>query len=64
MNENLQQNFNCGQIEEIKKYKWLESERLGYDIGEYRACLEWSTRFSDKFKEYFLAQMMRANKNN
>ena len=27
--------------EEILKHKWLESERLGYDIGFEKALLEW-----------------------
>ena len=27
--------------EEILKHKWLESERLGYDIGFGRALLDW-----------------------
>ena len=27
--------------EEIERYKWIESERLGTDIGEKRATLEW-----------------------
>jgi len=27
--------------EEILRHKWLESERLGYDIGCERALLDW-----------------------
>lgn len=27
--------------EEILKHKWLESERLGYDIGFEKALLDW-----------------------
>jgi|UniRef100_UPI0040497931 hypothetical protein len=27
--------------DEILKHKWLESERLGYDIGFERALLDW-----------------------
>jgi hypothetical protein len=29
------------QQEEIKKYKWIESEKLGKDIGWERASQEW-----------------------
>ena len=29
------------QQEEIKKYKWIESEKLGSDIGWERASHEW-----------------------
>ena len=27
--------------EEILRHKWIESERLGYDIGFERALLDW-----------------------
>ncbi len=27
--------------EEILRHKWLESERLGYDVGFERALLDW-----------------------
>lgn len=27
--------------EEILKHKWIESEKLGYDIGFERALLDW-----------------------
>jgi hypothetical protein len=27
--------------EEIMRYKWIESEKLGHDIGFERALLEW-----------------------
>ena len=27
--------------EEVLRHKWLESERLGYDIGFERALLDW-----------------------
>ena len=26
---------------EIERYKWIESEKHGADIGEERACREW-----------------------
>ena len=29
------------QQEEIKKYKWIESEKVGRDIGWERASTEW-----------------------
>lgn len=37
---NLYQEF-LAEREEILKHKWLESERLGYDIGFERALLDW-----------------------
>lgn len=27
--------------EEIERYKWIESEKVGRDIGRERAALEW-----------------------
>jgi len=28
-------------VKEIERYKWIESERLGRNIGEKRATIEW-----------------------
>jgi len=33
------------QAEEIKKYKWIESEKLGRDIGWERATREWMQKY-------------------
>ena len=38
------------QIEEIKKYKWIESEKKGKDTGE-EACREWVEKFALKFRD-------------
>ncbi len=32
--------------QEIERYKWIESEKLGMDIGYDRASEEWLTHFS------------------
>lgn len=34
------------QLEEILKYKWIESEKVGYDIGFERAAREWIRKYS------------------
>ena len=39
-NSSLYREFQA-EREEILKHKWLESERLGYDIGFERALLDW-----------------------
>ncbi len=36
--------------EEILRYKWLESERLGYDIGFERALLDWIRKHRDGWR--------------
>ena len=36
--------------EEILKYKWLESEKAGYDIGFERALLDWIRKHRDQWR--------------
>lgn len=37
--------------EEILKYKWLESEKAGYDIGFERALLDWIRKYRDNWRQ-------------
>lgn len=32
-------------VAEIERYKWIESEKLGKDIGKERAGLEWTRAY-------------------
>lgn len=34
-------------LEEISRYKWIESEKCGYDIGEETAVRGWLCRHYD-----------------
>ena len=43
--------------EEILKHKWLESERLGYDIGFERALLDWIRKHRDAWRSNRRAQL-------
>ncbi len=36
--------------EEILRHKWLESERLGYDIGFERALLDWIRKYRSDWR--------------
>ena len=36
--------------EEILRHKWLESERLGYDIGFERALLDWIRKHREEWR--------------
>jgi len=36
--------------EEILRHKWIESERLGYDIGFERALLDWIRKHRDAWR--------------
>ena len=40
------------QQEEIKKYKWIESEKAGIDIGWERAAQEWLQKYFPEWKRY------------
>jgi hypothetical protein len=40
------------QREEIKKYKWIESEKAGRDIGWERATREWMQKYFPEWKQY------------
>ena len=40
------------QREEITKYKWIESEKAGKDIGWERATREWMAKYFPQWKQY------------
>jgi len=37
--------------EEILRHKWIESEKLGYDIGFERALTDWIVRHRSKWRK-------------
>ena len=47
--------------EEILRHKWLESERLGYDIGFERALLDWIRKHRDAWRVARRGQNARAS---
>jgi len=57
---NLYQEF-LAEREEILKHKWLESERLGYDIGFERALLDWIRKHRDTWRASRRAQIGAAS---
>ena len=42
--------FMEAQIEEINKFKWIESEKHGYDLGT-SAVNEWISRYAKIFRD-------------
>lgn len=38
-------------LEEINKHKWIESQKVGYDIGFEKAASDWITRFADEWEK-------------
>lgn len=47
--------------EEILKHKWLESERLGYDIGFERALLDWIRKHREGWRAARRSQQASAS---
>lgn len=47
--------------EEILKHKWLESERLGYDIGFERALLDWIRKHRESWRAARRQQQQHAH---
>lgn len=47
--------------EEILRHKWLESERLGYDIGFERALLDWIRKHREGWRAARRAQHQPSN---
>ena len=45
--------------EEILRHKWIESERLGYDIGFERALLDWIRKHRDAWRAARRAQLQQ-----
>lgn len=50
--------------EEILRHKWLESERLGYDIGFERALLDWIRKHREGWRAARRVQTGAANQSN
>lgn len=52
MSFNHQEYMQC-QVEEINKYKWIESERCGKDLGD-SAVKSWILKYSKAFRENWI----------
>ena len=46
-----QRAYMARQIEEIKKYKWIQSEKNGCDLGDH-AIREWIHLYACEFREW------------
>ncbi len=38
-------------IQEIHRHKWLESEKMGYDVGSNSAATDWISTYYDVWLE-------------
>ena len=43
-------------VEEINRHRWLESEKIGQDIGFEAAAEDWLKRFSAAWIQYHLPE--------
>ncbi len=51
MNSALYREF-LAERDEILRHKWIESEKLGYDIGFERALLDWIVKHRANWRKY------------
>ena len=51
MNSALYREF-LAEREEILRHKWLESEKVGHDIGFERALLDWIVRHRSNWRKH------------
>ena len=49
-NSSLYREFQA-EREEIMKHKWIESEKVGYDIGFERALTDWIIKHRSKWRK-------------
>jgi hypothetical protein len=47
--------YNELQIQEMERYKWIESEKAGRDLGE-ECLLDWIRRHGASFRNHFTNQ--------
>lgn len=50
--EHAMQAYMAYQIEEMQKYKWIESQKVNYDLGQ-AALLDWDKRFAPDFCQFW-----------
>jgi hypothetical protein len=62
MNRDELRAYLAAQIEEIQKFKWLESERLHQDIGFHQAATEWINRYSAEFRQHWNESQMNQSR--
>ena len=48
--------------EEIKRHLWIESERVGHDIGYERAAEDWLKRYSQEWIKYHMPDRLAQSK--
>ncbi len=49
-------------VAEIERHLWIESERVGYDIGYEKAQEDWLKKFSLAWMEYHMPEELLKNR--
>lgn len=52
MDEKEFSEFTNAQLDEMRKHKWIESERAGRDLGQ-ESCLEWIRLYAADFRKWW-----------
>ena len=47
--------FMRDEIEEIQRHKWIESEKVGYDLGD-RAVQDWICKFAARYRNWWTSR--------
>lgn len=50
--------YMAAQIEETKRHKWIESEKVGYDLGD-AAIFHWIAHHAADFRSYYSEELQR-----
>jgi len=53
MNQGDLVNFLKDEISEMNRHKWIESEKVGFDLGQ-EALLDWIENYSHSFKKEWI----------
>lgn len=54
-NSSLYREF-LAEREEILRHKWIESEKLGYDVGFEKALLDWTMKYRSQWRQVRASQ--------
>lgn len=57
LNKSLLYNILQNEREQILRHKWLESEKVGYDIGYSQAILSWNWKHRQNWMLHELSQI-------
>ncbi len=45
---------NESSLSEIRRHKWIESEKLGYELGFATAAVDWIKKYGEGWKAFYV----------